>query len=616
MSPKHLTPALISRSVHVIDCSGVVDLVCPPRQPGARGRIGKVRENTRLLFLGMHLCTRLGHETTIKSIHEVLTQTLPRDVQWELGILRPPTTKRRFPHDVPFDPDAPALVKNGKSRKRIWAADGVEEISYDDLHNAATAIRKRLDYGHGAAPGLGEAERAVRRSIVGQVIDSLIDATTIARTGGTWAIDATGQWAWTRGPGKDKKDLEKKLKAAVTDDSSGTEALEAADIAADEEGATAPEVQTAAAPAESRGRCLDAAWGYKTSKSGEKEVGFGFHQHTICRVPDPTADSDAEPLLVDGFVITPANADVVAASLHLIDRVRARHQFTRLVGDMLYTNLKGGRWAVPLAQRGIEQGLSMRSDNHKVVDINGAQMQHGWMHCAAAPMDQRPLPPDRAPAEEWEAFHDAVEDFQRNWAFDRKESGLGKNPTSKWICPARAGRAGCYALGPAQVAAATELGLPIITPPDDYATRKCCINRTMDFTPDPDDVNHQRKLMQREYYGNRRWRRMFKRRALVEGAFGILKNASRQRLRRGQNRLPGLAMASIVAAVKVSVYNEEQLRSWHDRTGRGPADHPLLLPDPPYWGFRDLTKDEAKAIDAEQLRRLQGRDLDPLTEAA
>ncbi|MGY1814334.1 hypothetical protein [Blastococcus sp. SYSU D00820] len=614
MSAKHLTPALVDRTVHVIDSSGVLDLACPPRQPGQRGRIGNIRDNTRLLLLGMHLCTRLGHEATLSSIHQVLTEALPRDKQWELGVLRPTTTKNRA-NGKPFDPDAPALVKNGKPRKRIWTEDGVEEISYDDLYNAATALRKRLDYGHGAAPGLDDAERAARQDAVEQIIDALIAATTIPRTGSTWGLDATGQWAWTRGPSKRKKELEKKLADGAAD-AEDPDGLEVAGIATDDEGATAPEDQSAPAPASARGRCLDAAWGYKTSKTGEKEVGFGFHQHTICRVPDPTADNDDEPLLIDGFVLTPANADVVDASLGLIDRIRARHGFTRLLGDMLYTNLKGGRWAVPLAQRGIEQGLAMRSDNHKVVDINGAQMQHGWLHCAAAPMDQRPLPPDRASAEEWETFHDSVEEFQRNWAFDRKESGLGKNLTSKWICPARAGRAGCHALGAAQVQAATELELPIITPPDDWQTRRCCTGKTMDFTPDPDDVNHQRKLMQREYYGSRRWRRLFKRRALVEGAFGILKNASRQRLRRGQNRLPGLAMASIVAAVKASVFNEEQLRSWHDRTGRGPADHPLLQPDPPYWGFRDLTKEEAKAVDTEHLRRLRGGHLEPVPEAA
>lgn len=128
-------------------------------------------------------------------------------------------------------------------------------------------------------------------------------------------------------------------------------------------------------------------------------------------MPDPTAPEDAEPLLVDGFVITPANADVVDASLGLIDRIRSRHPFTRLLGDLLYTNLKGGRWAVPFAQRGIEQGLAMRSDNHTYVDINGAWLQHGWLHCAAAPMDQRPIPIDRTTPEEWDTFHDQVEGF-------------------------------------------------------------------------------------------------------------------------------------------------------------------------------------------------------------
>ena len=38
-------------------------------------------------------------------------------------------------------------------------------------------------------------------------------------------------------------------------------------------------------------------------------------------------------------------------------------QLNRLVGDLLYTNLRASRWAVPLAERGIEQGLMMRSDN-------------------------------------------------------------------------------------------------------------------------------------------------------------------------------------------------------------------------------------------------------------
>jgi hypothetical protein len=97
----------------------------------------------------------------------------------------------------------------------------------------------------------------------------------------------------------------KGLTAPAATDAADPDALEVAGIASDDEGATAPEDQSAPAPAAARGRCLDAAWGYKTSKSSEKEVGFGFHQHTICRVPDPNADDDAEPVLIDGFVLTP-----------------------------------------------------------------------------------------------------------------------------------------------------------------------------------------------------------------------------------------------------------------------------------------------------------------------
>ena len=97
---------------------------------------------------------------------------------------------------------------------------------------------------------------------------------------------------------------------------------------------------------------------------------------------------------------------------------------------------------------------------------------------------------------------------------------------------------------------------------------------------------------------------MYRRRALVEGAFGILKSSSRLRMRRGHIRISSLAHATIVAAVKISLFNEEQMRAWHQRTGRGPADHPLLQPDSIYHGFLDLTADEAQAINAHHLQVL------------
>ena len=119
--------------------------------------------------------------------------------------------------------------------------------------------------------------------------------------------------------------------------------------------------------------------------------------------------------------------------------------------------------------------------------------------------------------------------------------------------------------------------------------------------------------MQREYVASRRWARPNFRRGLVEGASGFMKDPSGQRLRRGQNRLPGLAMASITVAVKVASFNEDQLRIWHDRTGLGPADHPLLQPDPACWRVTHLTEADAKAIDARNIGQAAVRHLRPAT---
>lgn len=598
MSAKRLTRPMVERTLHLIDESQVMDLMAPPPQPGRAGRKGNIQENTRLWAIGVILCTRLGHETTIRGVYDVLTETLPRQMQWELGVLRKVTTLSAADRD--YDPEQARLTKNGKPRKEIWVDEGYERLGYDDLANAVTKLRKELDFGYGTAPDLDDTERMRRRAIVEEIVDRLLATSSIPRSCSTAAIDGTGIWAWNRGSSTTKTRAQEQLTRGTThSESEDVEtSLPVTDIVPDEDGHTTP--STEGTPSALLRRCLDAAWGYKTGKDGRKEVGYGFHQHTVVRTADPNSTGKPEPLLVEGLVVVPANEDVVDASLRMIDRINLRAPITRLAGDLLYTNLKAERWAVPLAQRGIEQILAMREDSHGLMDINGAVMQHGWMHCPAAPMDQRPMPAtfDR---EEDDAHYDAVEDFRATWVFDRKEAGLGPKGSSKWICPAMAGRVGCWARGQNSVTVAREAGLPIITPPEDWESRPCCKNKTMDFTPDPTNSHHQRKLMQREYLGTRRWRRAMNLRSNVEGAFGILKNPSRQRLRRGQNRLPGLAIANLISGLKAAVFNEEQLRSWHEQTGKGPSEHPLLQPDPYDWGFIDLTRIQAKEIDQHHL---------------
>lgn len=615
MSAVQITRPLFDRSVQIIDSSGILDILSPAPAAFQRGRRGKLRPNTRIYLVGVLLCTRIGQETTTTKIHQTLTQNLPRELQLELGVIRPLTTaKPRLPRN--YDPEQPRLTNNGKPRKEIWVDEGYERIGYDDLANVVTAFRKRLDYGYGTQPALEDQARVARRTLVEDAVDCLITVTVISRTGSTVAIDGTGIWAWNRGPTKERAIAVKKLKdgSAKHDSEDDDPALEVAAIGVDEDGNTAPIETPDAPPAEAANRSDDADWGYKTGKEGRTEVGYGYHQHTIVRTPDPNQDKDSEPLLVEGIINVPANEDVVDASLRLIERAARRSAITRVIGDLLYTNLKAHRWAVPLAQRGIEQVLAMRTDSGKLLPVHGAVLQYGWLHCPSAPLDQRPLPAQFA-RDESEEYYEAVDAFRDNWAFSRKESGLGKNGSSKWICPAMAGRAVCLARDPDRFKANLLLKAPrpMVVPPEDWQTRKSCTNTgTLDFTPDPFNSDHQRKLMQREYYGDRRWRRATNLRSLVEGTFGILKNPSRLRIRRGHNRIPGLAMANLINGLKVALFNEEQLRAWYERNLNSTnaemaariaalASHPLLEPDAYDWGVTSLSKADAKAMDREYL---------------
>lgn len=198
MSAKRLTRPMVNRTIHLVENSGVLDILAPPTPSGQRGRKGQIRANTRLWAIGVILCTRLGHETTVAGVHGVLTEALPRDLQWQLGVLRPLTTKAAKPRG--FDPEQARLTKNGKPRKEIWVDEGYERIGYDDLVNVANRIKDRLDYGYGTAPDLTDEERDWRRTQVEDAVDRLITISVIPRSCTTCAIDGTGQWSWNIGP--------------------------------------------------------------------------------------------------------------------------------------------------------------------------------------------------------------------------------------------------------------------------------------------------------------------------------------------------------------------------------------------------------------------------------
>lgn len=160
----------------------------------------------------------------------------------------------------------------------------------------------------------------------------------------------------------------------------------------------------------------DAAWGVKTKKSGGEETFFGYHEHTVVRVPHGKQERGAEPRVIARFELIPANTDFVDVSLSLLDRLARPAE--KLIVDRLYPYATPDRWRDPLVDRGIDQIFDLRSDQHGFVELNSTRWAAGWSHCPATP-DQygtipRPLP--SATAEEKRKYRRRIAARQQ-WAF-------------------------------------------------------------------------------------------------------------------------------------------------------------------------------------------------------
>jgi hypothetical protein len=78
--------------------------------------------------------------------------------------------------------------------------------------------------------------------------------------------------------------------------------------------------------------------------------------------------------------------------------------------------------------------------------------------------------------------------------------------------------------------------------------------------------------------------------------FSILKSSDSTGLGRETHAFRGLALVTLVIASAAAVTNTQKLRAWHDATGRGDAEHPLLRPDAPFHGFTQCTPEMAHQI--------------------
>lgn len=506
------------RACHVIDTGHVAELLEQAIRTDRRGR--KRALPIRVFLVGAMLAASRG-SLTIEDIHTTLTEELPLALQRDLGVLR--TT---------VDPQT--------------GDEAETPFPISRLYSLSRTITAKLSHGATSAPKLNPDQRARRAAALQQVVDALIDATVPDIAGASYALDATGVWAWAIGrkatAGKKRADTN----TTTADD--GRKHRRRRPNGPDD---------------------LDARWGIKTGKDGKDQPYFGYEIHTVVSVPDIGHDPAHRPALVHAMTVTPASTDVVEPSLRLLDHLADTGRPVRdLAVDRHYSYKAYDRWAAQLTRRGIHQVLDLRSDEHGWHDYNGARIVDGWPHCPATPdklgVIQRPGPGAK-PAQVKE-FAAKIQLRQR-YAM-RRVAGPDDTGKTRWECPAIAGTIGCpLREGSEQVA--RELGLPIVqNPPREHAP-KCCTQRTTLIPP-----GEHMKHAQDDYWGSAAWKHSFDRRTYVEGIYGNLKNPSTENVRRGHFRVMGLPLVTLLLAIAVAACNLRQLRNWYNRTGNQAAPDP------------------------------------------
>lgn len=417
--------------------------------------------------------------------------------------------------------------------------DGEEWVVREaDLYNRIKDLKKGLEYGFRSSPDISIAERARRREVIQEITQAVCDLFDLVPTS-TVAIDSTGIWAWKVGP-------------------------------------TAEEVESSGA---------DASYGWKTGRGDDTEMYYGYEEHTL--VAEYKA-KDEGPKVIVGFEVTPPGGDLAATTLGLIDRVG---DIKHVIADRHYQYKKPETWAMPLAERGITQTLDLRADQQGIEYIDDVAWVAGYPHCPAMPHAlgdiTRPSVGEKD-RKVWKKFHRRIKQRQ-TYALKLnaiKDSVSGKG---QYICPALDGKLGCALRGNDRDA--HELGMIVIDNPPDPNEPLCpkiCTQATAVCQPN----GAQRKLMQPHYWGSKRWSRDYRRRSSVEGSYGNRKNSQSENLKRWNFRPSGVGVANFFALGPVVSYNTRMTRNWHERTGLGNPEHPLLKPDIKVFGYRVITEAE------------------------
>lgn len=575
-------------------------------------RRGRKREwDASLWLIGLLLTVHTYQRSHTRKMHQVLTQDVPLDWQYRWGIRKSRPPRRGQPQ-----PD--------------WV------LSEDDLQNVTRLITKRLDYSRRRftawLKGDLEEERQRRYRVLNSVVDALLKATLPDRPEGArmYALDGTGLWASERSGGSlpkedivegNEEDAPAPTQAEIEEIASSLGATwkpgdvmerptvkdvqpeEAAARRLREPAPVGESTPQADAPGPQRipkGGFSDAAFGVKTKKDGTREWYFGYEAHAIVRVPDdPKAGGvRPEPALAERIRVTPAGTDVIEPSFDMIDSILAEGQaITYLMADRHYSFKLISRWLFQLIRRGIEHVVDLRVDDQGFVMWEGTLIAAGWPHCPATPSelgDIRKPDVDKGTKKEWRVFFDKI---KRRFQYAAERTApLKADGKSRWGCPAFCGKLGCLLI-PGSVEAARAAGLEIVqNPPSPDNAPRICTQSTIGLHITTDAQAKAMKVNQKFYWGSEKQQGLYNRRTYVEGWFGILKGDSAANKKRGSNLYRGLPLVTLEVAAFSVTANLIALRKWHQETGLGDKQSPLLRDGVDFLGHLEITQDEWDAI--------------------
>lgn len=572
----------VDRAIHIVDSGDLPQLLTDALDLAPQGRPRRLTLRTWLVGCFLAVEAKGSFKTT--SIHEVLTSSISIDKRYELGV--------RYED------------KNGNIRQISKSqCDYIPRWLKTRLACTPTSIAKyELD--------VDEAGQQRRRQAIESFSDALLSATIVEPGTGWYALDGSGTWSWGKAKWKIKTDRDIRAEEDVHEPSDHLERVP--DEVADEivesipDGADGSDDDDAGEASHDESSSSRRSWaehhdpdartGVKTAKMAGREFYYGYVMDAAIQVRQP--GQPKRPVVIERLRISPANADVVAPTLSILDSLLEDHgNVTDIVVDRHYSHKDPNRWADELVTRDINQHFDMRKDDHGFTDHDGMKLAAGWMHCPATPDELSSIPrpgPGASPAEV-KAFRDKIAE-RFSWAMDRHTS-ISDNGRTRWTCPAVAGKRGCP-LRPATEQIAKEAGLPIVSePPTGAENLACCSNTSGVATATGDRV---RKHQQPHYWGNEKWQEAYDLRTYVEGAFGSFKNRDTEDISRGYTKFVGLPMMTLAVSFAAAVCNVRHQRNhWLERDDR--PDHPLLQADPTVQAWAPLTDDQVAELDKRHL---------------